>query len=633
RQHDMTSSESEIEQTSPRKKLRTSKHAESGGKGGKKARGRPRVDTTDATAADRRRTQIRLAQRAYRQRKETTISSLKQQSSQLHSIIEQMNKTFLRFNDYALKSGLLQLNIGLARELKHATETFTSLAKTASDLEAGDEYGEGIEQGVQPTRIAQEPRTASPAREAIEVGWGYSAIPNRTGGGTQSIPIETQSDDYFQNVNGFFSQASSTSLIPRRQFTVEEVWDQFKNSNAHYQPAATASHPRGSLPFGFVDILKQQTGSGPYTPLNPDIFPVCNPTPDITPPVTRLSTPPRPISSISHKTMAPVFTYSNDETTFARRLTRAAVETGFHALSSVDARPSALKHVFKLSLLYLTLDQLRERFKSILSRGVNEELDIWEIPFIQLGGAGTHYPRKDTNGNTLPRKNNWTVRQIEPLEKKMVRIESVEDGRWEYLHDMDLRNFEGEWFDAYDVQGYLEERWGFRVDHKSSFAECMVEDDGVSEFGRHSSDGSPSLTRSLSGNSTEGGEIIPYSITPPTTNAYSLPDSALGLDMSFGSPAFNSNNIDLSVDQTLGLDLAPGYDYGFSSDNVFNVFGLDIMGDVEVVPMQKKKKVAWVEVSKLIDDLLKHCVCLGQAPGFRCKDVDMAFQNALVSTE
>jgi hypothetical protein len=70
-----------------------------------------------------------------------------------------MNKTFLQFNDSALKSGLLQLNPGLARELKHATETFTSLAKTASEFEAGDEeQGEGVEQGAEPTRTAKQPQ-------------------------------------------------------------------------------------------------------------------------------------------------------------------------------------------------------------------------------------------------------------------------------------------------------------------------------------------------------------------------------------------------------------------------------------------------------------------------------------------
>lgn len=72
-----------------------------------------------------------------------------------------MSKTFLHFNDSVLKSGLLQLNPGLARELKHTTETFTSLAKAASDFEAGDEDGEGGEHGGEPTRIAQRPKAAS----------------------------------------------------------------------------------------------------------------------------------------------------------------------------------------------------------------------------------------------------------------------------------------------------------------------------------------------------------------------------------------------------------------------------------------------------------------------------------------
>jgi hypothetical protein len=58
-----------------------------------------------------------------------------------------MNKTFLRLNDSTLKSGLLQLNPTLTRELKHATEVFTSLTKAASELEVGeDENGEGVEQ-------------------------------------------------------------------------------------------------------------------------------------------------------------------------------------------------------------------------------------------------------------------------------------------------------------------------------------------------------------------------------------------------------------------------------------------------------------------------------------------------------
>ena len=43
---------------------------------GKRLRGRPQIHTKDQTATERRRTQIRIAQRAYRQRKDAIISRL-----------------------------------------------------------------------------------------------------------------------------------------------------------------------------------------------------------------------------------------------------------------------------------------------------------------------------------------------------------------------------------------------------------------------------------------------------------------------------------------------------------------------------------------------------------------------------
>jgi hypothetical protein len=55
-----------------RKRARTSNASSDGDDDGKK-RGRPRVEKQDESAADRRRTQIRMAQRAYRQRKESTL--------------------------------------------------------------------------------------------------------------------------------------------------------------------------------------------------------------------------------------------------------------------------------------------------------------------------------------------------------------------------------------------------------------------------------------------------------------------------------------------------------------------------------------------------------------------------------
>ncbi|KAH5115094.1 hypothetical protein HBH71_139370 [Parastagonospora nodorum] len=620
----MTSSESE-EQVPSRKRSRTS---DDGGKEGKKARGRPRVEPQDATAADRRRTQIRLAQRAYRLRKETTISSLKSQSTQLHLIIDQMSKTFLRLKDATLKAGLLQLSSSLTSEFKDATEAFTNLAQTASEIEAGeDEIGDGAEQA-EPTRIAQRAQAdISRPAEVRDIGWGYSTTPDKS---TQHTQTQTPPENYFQNVGGTLPQTQTSSLVPRRQFTVGEIWDQSRNSTLHYQPTTITSQSTNELPFGMVNMIHDEDS---YSP-DPQIYPIRIPTPDVTPPMTRFSTPLIQMPSLSKKTIASIFTYSHDETTLARRLTRATLEKGFHVLSNSSVPPHALEHIFKLSLSYLSLEQLHARFKAMLARSVNDDLDFWETPFIHLGGAGTHYPRKDANGNVMPLKNTWSIRQIGPLEKRMVRMESVSDGTLKFLPDMDLTAYEGEWFDAHDVQRYLEDKWACRMDPKSSFAQCLIDDDDGEQGGevdRRSSQSNttPSLTHSESNGSVVGDTMTP----PSTTHEYPNPNASFGLDMSFAQPSYQSNTAGLAFNQNLGLNLSPGYDYQFTDASSFGVnmnLGLDMMSEVEVVPRQKRKKVAWVEITKLIDELIHNSVCLGRAPGFRRKAVDMAMRKALV---
>ncbi|ATZ46487.1 hypothetical protein BCIN_01g10720 [Botrytis cinerea B05.10] len=101
----------------------------------KKARGRPRVDTKDETAADRRRTQIRMAQRAYRHRKETTISSLEKQVQELRGTNEEMNNIFINLYDFAISRGLLQREPEFGQQLQSTTQKFLELAKQ----NAGDE--------------------------------------------------------------------------------------------------------------------------------------------------------------------------------------------------------------------------------------------------------------------------------------------------------------------------------------------------------------------------------------------------------------------------------------------------------------------------------------------------------------
>ncbi|CAD6593266.1 MAG: hypothetical protein ASARMPREDX12_006966 [Alectoria sarmentosa] len=126
-------------------------------------RGRPRLDTKDQTAAERRRTQIRLAQRAYRQRKETTISGLNDRVASLEKTVEDMHKTFLEFNDRAIASGIQKGAPALAGHLKSIAERLGELAKNSTEESDGEEDENDPGRSIQP--VAAEPSSRRQGRE------------------------------------------------------------------------------------------------------------------------------------------------------------------------------------------------------------------------------------------------------------------------------------------------------------------------------------------------------------------------------------------------------------------------------------------------------------------------------------
>lgn len=64
----------------------------------------------------RRRTQIRKAQRAYRQRKESTLEELRRRVADLQNVMELMNKAFLECSESLASSGLSADQASLVRE-------------------------------------------------------------------------------------------------------------------------------------------------------------------------------------------------------------------------------------------------------------------------------------------------------------------------------------------------------------------------------------------------------------------------------------------------------------------------------------------------------------------------------------
>lgn len=99
-----------------------------------KRRGRPKVYKQDEDASDRRRTQIRLAQRAYRQRKEDTLEVFHGRVSELTSIVHQMHEVFVRYQERVLASEVL-----FEAEVEHVS----SVAREFEELVAKVNYDGG----------------------------------------------------------------------------------------------------------------------------------------------------------------------------------------------------------------------------------------------------------------------------------------------------------------------------------------------------------------------------------------------------------------------------------------------------------------------------------------------------------
>jgi hypothetical protein len=527
-----------------------------------------------------------------------------------------MNRTFLRFHESIVQSGVLRLKPELARDLKQATETFTNCVTTANErtLDSDEDELREVVPQKSPEVAATAARSQPQSMHAVtppRTGHPWTAAEtSRTVEQAHPNTAATQPESYLTNISSSTydlpEPGSQSNPIRRWQFAVGEVLDQSKSMSAPQQPQATSDQNQQQqqqqlLPFGLVDLPSRE--QSPFVP--PYIFPVGVP-------ALGAELPPTPRSfsdkvsytldtSLSTKTLSPSYTYSFEEVTFARRLMRATLEAGFLLLCNSEVHPALLNYVFKLSLPFLTLDEIRARFKTILARGVTEDLDWYATPFLHLGGAGTHYQRRSAQGEPIPFKNTWTVRQIGPFDKRMIRMESVADGQIQDCEGIDLAGFDGEWFDAYDVQGYLEEQWHCRIDPKSSFAECLVEDESGTSSDNETA--SPSLTRG-------SPAATPDDSPPPIPSSFSSFEPSYGLDARFNNAAASNlaaparpNLIDLSFNQTLGLDLAPGFGIGFDGNGGYSALGLDMMGDTEQLSVvrQKPKKVAWVDVSKLVD--------------------------------
>jgi hypothetical protein len=147
--------------------------------------------------------QIRLAQRAYRSRKEANITSLKGRISHLESALEQMSSAVVSFSDNLVHSGALTSHPDIASHLRDTVQTCLSLAKEASN--DGDHE---IHDTSSPSEESPQSSSSGPGLEAIPT----ELAERTTSPPTQSVPTVRSENRESYKLPGSISPPPSEPL-------------------------------------------------------------------------------------------------------------------------------------------------------------------------------------------------------------------------------------------------------------------------------------------------------------------------------------------------------------------------------------------------------------------------------------
>jgi len=327
-----------------------------------------------------------------------------------------MNNIFISLHDFAVSKGLLQREPEFGQHLQSTTKRFLALAKSCAEDEHHDDSNHPEENKLSNSDVdletvrQQQQQPPTPEDEAANTQtvsiWGYE-IPKPS-----PLPHTSQQP--------WYDQASMPH--PR--------------ANRH-QIISRATPENASFSFDMND----------YTGTNSNIQ------------TWRAELPPQESSyefalGDLHN-LTPPKSFGQYETSFARRLQRTAIERGFRLIAHPNPNPKQFNRVFGLSLRFHTKEAIMARLKRFVSQNsTKDSLNNWTVPFVHLGGSGTYFPlAEDARDELMPK--HGAGRSMGPFDPMVVA------GREKYMLDdfrTNVPGFDGEFFDANDVDGYLRGR-------------------------------------------------------------------------------------------------------------------------------------------------------------------------------
>ena len=330
-----------------------------------------------------------------------------------------MNSSFRRLKNNVVASGVLHGHPDLVQQFQDTTERFLALTESSASTE-----GDSLD------------------------GLDDEGISN-----DDTFRLQSDRSKHIRNTSKAETNRSSTSSSDMSQTTPITTFAQEYSFSIPGQEEFPSSSRMDGMDLDETPIIYDDQSYEGQGTVNSDMVRWFEPTVE------------RPLTSKG------LWTYSFQETTFARRLHRTSLEKGLHLLLSPHVNPSVIDSVFRMTLLFVDKEGLLSRFRNLLQGTTNDSLENWDFPFFHVGGAGLHFPKLDVDGNPIYPPNIWPPTAAfgprRPITSEQPRSEQ-DVGKL-----LDQLGMDGVWFDSHDVEQYLKRR-GIALDGVGSFVEVDV---------------------------------------------------------------------------------------------------------------------------------------------------------------
>lgn len=298
------------------------------------------------------------------------------------------------------------------------------------------------------------------------------------------------------------------------------------------------------------------------------------------------------VSSLEVGLLSPS-SYDFQETSFARRLIRHSVQFGYRLLTNPGSRPEDIARICRFTFCFSNVTQIIEHMQMMMVKTTKDNMEFWDCPQYHLGGAGLHYPRIGIDASTAPPA--WWADKAPMGPRRFLHPATPVSNDTTISQIIERVGFDGEWFDANDVEQYLRTK-GLYLDGQSSIVEINDPKEAYPHTLPEIYPPGVSSSDVSSSRDTGSGPRSPQ-------NAHDMPQGELSLQST--DYAWNEDAVSMPIMSDTGMDLALSEPYlsGSKSSGPFFDPVPGLTGYPDLLPTFNLKAKKFVDMDVFLNSM------------------------------